>query len=161
MRRILAALSASSLLLGSACDRNDPTIPTTTERPPRFSYAYARIEGSITIKEDPYSGDILVTCSTATIAGHARAGTYSMLLRFEIASVMSESCRIDVGQPIQATRSFELPITIRIDSLPVTKVDVVVLPDLPPRARMELPIKSLSAAGAHTCAISATGATYC
>ena len=163
MKRSLAILAIPSLLLSSACaDRNDPTVPTTPDRPARLTYAYARIEGSIIIREEPYTGNFLVTCHDNTIAGIADRGTYSLILKLEIvAGDTGVGCTFDVGQPVQATHNFEAKLADRIDSLQTQKVDVIVLPDAPPLARMELPIKSVSAAAGHTCAVSATNTVYC
>jgi alpha-tubulin suppressor-like RCC1 family protein len=165
MTRILAVLTTSSLLLSGACaDRPDPTepIPTTPDRPARLSYAYARIEGSIVIKEKGHHGFVLVTCGDNAIAGVANQGSYSMVLRLEVTpGLAAAACYIDVGQPVQTTRAFEVPLVTSVVELKTQEVDVLVLPDAPAAARMELPIRSVSAAGAHTCAVSATNAAYC
>jgi alpha-tubulin suppressor-like RCC1 family protein len=150
------------MLIGTACDRSDPMVPTTPDRPARLTYAYARIDGSIVIREESYDGVILVTCADAAIPGTAKNGFYSLLLRLEVASgTTAVGCRLDVGQPVQTTQTFEATLVGRVDALQTQNVDVLVLPDAPALARMELPIKSVSTAATHTCAISATSAVYC
>src|SRR5688572_24872040 len=163
MTRIVSILATASLLLSSACaDQSDPTVPTTPDRPARLSYAYARIEGSIVIKEKSYQGNLLVTCGDNTIAGVANNGRYSLLLKLEVTSDVAVAvCRLDVGQPIQTFQAFEISPVPSVDALQTKTVDVLVLPDAPALARMELPIRSVSTAASHTCAISATSAVYC
>ena len=163
MTRIVSILATSSLLLSSACaDRNDPTVPTTPDRPARLTYAYARIEGSIVISEKSYHGGLLVTCGDNTIAGVANNGSYSLLLKLEVTSdVVVVGCRLDVGQPVRTSQTFEISPVASVGALQTKRVDVLVLPEAPALARMERPIKSVSTAGSHTCAVSATSAVYC
>jgi len=161
MRSILAVIPLALLL--SSCDR-DPTLPPTTpERPARLTYAWAFLEGTITVKEDPYNGDFTIICPSGSLTTQSRGGTYSILLRLErnVAAGPTEVCRIDVGNPVIFSRTSEVPVAARADAVVMTRFDAILLPDAPPMAHMEAPIISVAAAGGHTCAVSATGAAYC
>lgn len=162
MRTILGLISFVFLLCTS-CDR-DPTLPPTTpERPPQLRYGWALIEGAIIIREEGFIGEFAVTCGSNLVKAYSNKGSYSLMLRLEreASAGATETCRVDVGQPIIVSRTMDVPVATRPDSAGLTRFDVVLLPDAPPVAQMEKPIVSVAAAGGHTCALSATGAAYC
>lgn len=162
MRIILAATSLI-LLLGTSCDRN-PTVPETKpERPPKLTYGWVLLEGAITIREEAYVGNFMLTCGSNSVTAYSNDGSYSLMLRLEreAATGPVDTCRVDVGQPIIFSRSTDISVATRAESVITTRFDVVLLPDAPPIAQMEKPIVSVAAAGGHTCAVAATGAAYC